>query len=549
MVKHQPLQYYEPQLCLSCLTGIYGCRWKRYQRSHDDTTKWELLWFSILTLTFFLTFTWFYFWWEVHNDYNEFNWFLYNRTGHWDDWSIPILITTAAGFTYITSLLILALCHITVGQQMNLHWLHKGFLATILIATVTAMVSIQEMWHGEWEVLYISLQATAPFLHIGALGAVTLLAWIVAGQFARSDKAIFQMLLIVAYLAVAIALYLVPLTISSPCIMERKDLGVKPRIIGHRGAPMLAPENTLMSFQRALERQTYGLEADVMVSYDGIPFLMHDRTLRRTTNIDNVFPELSALHSSMINWTILERLNAGEWFLKTDPYWTVGSLPSHDSTEAENQSVCKLTELLLLAKEFNATLLLNVHPLPSEHPYSNTYINITVNTILASGIAENLVIWLSDNDRDLVREIAPGFHQASGIKRDLKSLRDRGITVLNLRYTDINGDNIRKYREDNMTLNTYVVNEPWLYSVLWCAGIQSVTSDAPHILRKVPFPVWLLSPDEYHIIWITSDIVSLTVIVGVFILQKWRLGSIRTYNPEPIMLTLPFANNQGTSGS
>ncbi len=39
MVKHQPLQVYERQLCLSCLTGIYGCRWKRYQRSHDDTSK------------------------------------------------------------------------------------------------------------------------------------------------------------------------------------------------------------------------------------------------------------------------------------------------------------------------------------------------------------------------------------------------------------------------------------------------------------------------------------------------------------------------------
>ncbi|XP_071274001.1 glycerophosphodiester phosphodiesterase domain-containing protein 5 [Agelaius tricolor] len=74
MVKHQPLQYYEPQLCLSCLTGIYGCRWKRYQRSHDDTTKWERLWFLILTSSFFLTLVWFYFWWEVHNDYNEINW-------------------------------------------------------------------------------------------------------------------------------------------------------------------------------------------------------------------------------------------------------------------------------------------------------------------------------------------------------------------------------------------------------------------------------------------------------------------------------------------
>uniref|UniRef100_A0A2I3GQZ8 Glycerophosphodiester phosphodiesterase domain containing 5 n=4 Tax=Catarrhini TaxID=9526 RepID=A0A2I3GQZ8_NOMLE len=126
MVRHQPLQYYEPQLCLSCLTGIYGCRWKRYQRSHDDTTPWERLWFLLLTFTFGLTLTWLYFWWEVHNDYDEFNWYLYNRMGYWSDWPVPILVTTAAAFAYIAGLLVLALCHIAVGQQMNLHWLHKA---------------------------------------------------------------------------------------------------------------------------------------------------------------------------------------------------------------------------------------------------------------------------------------------------------------------------------------------------------------------------------------------------------------------------------------
>ncbi|OCT93338.1 glycerophosphodiester phosphodiesterase domain-containing protein 5 isoform X2 [Xenopus laevis] len=543
MVKHQPLQYYEPQLCLSCLTGIYGCRWKRYQRSHDDTTRWELLWFVILTFTFFLTLTWFYFWWEVHNDYNEFNWFLYNRTGHWDDWSIPILLITAAGFTYITALLILALGHIAVGQQMNLHWLHKGFLGVILIATVIAMVSIEEMWEEEWDVLFISFQATAPFLHIGAVGAITLLAWIIAGQFARSEKAIFQMFIIITYLAVVIALYLVPLTISSPCLMEKKDLGMKPRIIGHRGAPMLAPENTIMSFQRALEHQAYGLEADVMISYDGVPFLMSDHTLKRTTNINNVFPELSFLHSSMINWTDLERLNAGDWFVKTDPFWTASSLSPSDATKAENQSVCKLSELLVLAKEHNATLLLKVQPVPFDHPYASSYINITVTTILTSGISENLVIWLSDTERALVTDMAPGFQLASDLKRDVKSLRETGITLLNLRYTDVTTEDIREYRADNLTLNTYTVNEPWLYSVLWCSGVQSVTSDAPHILSKVPFPVWLMPPDEYYIIWITSDVISFTVIVGVFILQKWRLGSIRTYNPEQIMLSAAVRRN------
>jgi hypothetical protein len=43
---------------------------------------------------------------------------------------------------------------------------------------------------------------------------------------------------------------------------------------------------------------------------------MHDATLRRTTNVEQVFPELARRPASMLNWTILQRLNAGQWFLK-----------------------------------------------------------------------------------------------------------------------------------------------------------------------------------------------------------------------------------------
>uniref|UniRef100_A0A8C5PCV6 Glycerophosphodiester phosphodiesterase domain containing 5 n=1 Tax=Leptobrachium leishanense TaxID=445787 RepID=A0A8C5PCV6_9ANUR len=537
MVKHQPLQYYEPQLCLSCLTGIYGCRWKRYQRSHDDTTKWEILWLTILAITFFLTLIWFYFWLEVGNDFYEFNWFLYNSTGKWDDWSIPILITTAAGFTYITALLVLALCHIAVGQQLNLHWLHKAFLVVILGSTVLAMASIEQIWAEEWEVLVISLQATGPFLHIGALVVVSMLAWIVAGQFARSEKAIFQICIILVYLAVVIALYLVPLTISSPCIMDRKELGRRPSVVANRGVPMLAPENTLLSFKRALDYDIIGFEADVMISYDGTPFLMRDSTLRRTTDIEAVFPLLASEHPSMVNWTDLERLNAGEWFLKDDPFWSASSLSPSESFEAGNQSVCKLVDLLQLVKERNVSVLLRPHPVPSEHPHYGNEISIIVNTILASGIPQGNVIWLSDRDRQLVEDLAPGFQQASDVRKDFKHLRDRGITMLSLRYTQVSDEDIRESASHNITLNVCTVNKPWLYSVLWCAGVKSVASDAANVLSKVPFPVWLMTPDEYKLIWITSDLISFTVIVGVFILQKWRLGSIRTYNPEQIMLS------------
>lgn len=50
------------------------------------------------------------------------------------------------------------------------------------------------------------------------------------------------MLMFTAYLAVVVALYLVPLSISSPCIMDKAALGPKPAILGHRGAPMVSTD-------------------------------------------------------------------------------------------------------------------------------------------------------------------------------------------------------------------------------------------------------------------------------------------------------------------
>nr|XP_014354025.1 PREDICTED: glycerophosphodiester phosphodiesterase domain-containing protein 5 [Latimeria chalumnae] len=361
-------------------------------------------------------------------------------------------------------------------------------VTVILVATMVAMISIEQLWDEEWDTLLLSFQATAPFLHIGAVAAVTMLAWMIAGQFARAEKVFFQIFILIAYIAIVVALYLVPLTISSPCIMKKKDLSPRPAIIGHRGAPMLAPENTVMSFQKAIEQHVSGLQADVAVSQDGVPFLMHDETLRRTTNVKEVFPERALEYSYTFNWTDLEKLNAGRWFLQSDPFWTADSLSPLDSIAVQNQSICKLAELLRLAKEHNKSAILNILLPPADHPHRSGYINITLDTILKSGIPQ-------------------------GLNDDLE------------------------FTAWNLSTNLYTVNEPWLYSVLWCAGVQSVTSDASHLLNKVLSPVWLMSPEEYYLIWITSDVISFTIILGVFILQKWRLGSIRTYNPEQIMLS------------
>lgn len=51
-------------------------------------------------------------------------------------------------------------------------------------------------------------------------------------------------------------------------------------------------------------------------STDGVPFLMHDEELTRTTNVQAVFPERAALNSTAFNWTDLQQLDAGSWFLE-----------------------------------------------------------------------------------------------------------------------------------------------------------------------------------------------------------------------------------------
>lgn len=59
---------------------------------------------------------------------------------------------------------------------------------------------------------------------------------------------------------------------------------VNSRLIAHRGAPLLAPENTLPSFQAAVEHGATWIEVDVKLTKDMHPVIIHDDAVDRTTN-------------------------------------------------------------------------------------------------------------------------------------------------------------------------------------------------------------------------------------------------------------------------
>ncbi|XP_033970248.1 glycerophosphodiester phosphodiesterase domain-containing protein 5 isoform X2 [Trematomus bernacchii] len=538
MVKHQPLQVYEKQLFVSFVTGIYGCRWKRYQRSQEDSSRWECTWFIILCSSFLLVLFWAYFWLVAQNDFNEFNWSVYNRSGAWSDETIPILAPTTVGFSYITFLMILALFHISLGQQLNLYWVHKiGVLAT-LFTTISGVVSVDDIWGDEWDILLVSLQSTAPFLHIGALATVTAISWLVAGYVVRRDRSNFQVTVLVIYFIILLAVYLAPLTFSCPCIMDRHTLRPRPDIIGRRGAPMLAPENTIVSFNRALQNGASSLEADVTISVDGVPFLMRDRTLRRTTDVGKVFPARQFEDASLFNWTEIHSLNAGQWFLKSDPYWTVETLTARDRLRIGNQTVCSLVDMLRLAARANGSALLDIRRPPPEHPRHRSWFMDTLWAVQKAGISPKRVTWTPDTDRGRVR----GLPQSANEKLSLEEIRQRGITSLTLHYSKASHTDIQEYLAHNVSVTMSAVNAPWLYSVLWCSGVSSVSSDAPQVLRKVPYPIWLMSRSAYRFIWLTSDLVSIALVIGIFCFQnyhmiRWKMSGMQHYNPEQIVLS------------
>ncbi len=92
----------------------------------------------------------------------------------------------------------------------------------------------------------------------------------------------------------------------------------QPAIIGHRGAPGHAPENTIYGFERALELGADVLEMDIWMTGDEKVVVMHDRTVDRTTDGSGPVAE----HS----WDEIRELDAGHYY-RTGP---VGDYPYRD---------------------------------------------------------------------------------------------------------------------------------------------------------------------------------------------------------------------------
>lgn len=135
---------------------------------------------------------------------------------------------------------------------------------------------------------------------------------------------------------------------------EVRDYVKKDIIIAHRGSTFWTPEETEASYRWARNIGADYLELDLQRTKDGFLMALHDNNLRRTSNIESVFPGREDLPVSEFTLAELRQLDAGSWFNYENP---------ENAREGfANQKVCTLEEVLKIAEGYRIKRDVNGDP-------------------------------------------------------------------------------------------------------------------------------------------------------------------------------------------
>ena len=245
-------------------------------------------------------------------------------------------------------------------------------------------------------------------------------------------------------------------------------LSTLPRLIGHRGAKESAPENTLASIRAAARQGATWVEVDVALTRDGVPVVLHDETLERTTSGTGALADT--------DWADLQRLDAGSWF---DARFAGERVPSFDAL---------LNLVLELGLGFNA----EIKPTPGRGvETAETALNA-----LKRRWPSNRPLLVSSFEPeclDVAKALAPEIPRGYLLwdpPADWAAIADRvGAATLNVEQGRQSAESIAAYRATGRPVLAYTVNDAARARTLFGWGVSTVFTDAPGRLAEALGPV------------------------------------------------------------
>ena len=239
---------------------------------------------------------------------------------------------------------------------------------------------------------------------------------------------------------------------------------VLPRVIGHRGTPKQAPENTLAGFAMAARHGVPWVELDVQLTRDEKPVVFHDEELDRTSTGQGklVESELSYLRT----------LDAGAWFA---PEFRGERLPTWE-------------EVLdcLIANRLGVNIEIKADDDRAER---------TAEVALAIAQARwpahlpaPLVTSFSRKAIEASRRFAPDWPRglvADAPPPDWREFLGREkCASLHVRTASLDEAKVREIKQAGYAVLAWVVDEPATAHQLWNWGVDSIFSDRPEEMLR-----------------------------------------------------------------
>jgi glycerophosphoryl diester phosphodiesterase len=238
-----------------------------------------------------------------------------------------------------------------------------------------------------------------------------------------------------------------------------------PRVIGHRGACGLAPENTVASFRKAAELGVRWVEFDVHLSADGVPVVIHDDTVNRTTSGRGKVAKLSLAE--------LQALDAGTWF----------------GRRFEGERVPTLEAIVTLLGKLGLGAVVEIKPSPGAEIETA---EATVRLLLErwpDQLPPPMVSSFEIPALERAHEVAPGIARAllvgrvrDGWQQEIDRL---GCSALHADQEKLDAKTVASVTRAGLPLFAYTVNEAARAADLFSWGVAAVFSDRPDLIEPV----------------------------------------------------------------
>ncbi|WP_104167572.1 glycerophosphodiester phosphodiesterase family protein [Arthrobacter sp. SX1312] len=258
---------------------------------------------------------------------------------------------------------------------------------------------------------------------------------------------------------------------------------VGPILVGHRGAAGTAPENTVAAFKDGRASGADFIEIDVQLSADGVPFLFHDDTPARTTNVEDVFPGRAGDPITSFTWAELQQLDVGSYF---DGRFIGEKIPHLDDAATV---ATRNTGVYIEIKS------------PRNSPGIEALVAGELNTDPAWQKLVNAnkvqVLGFDESSNRTFAALAPEveLQQLTGVVPGSEVLAEWATFVdsVGANYRGLTAADVARVKDAGLVMGVYTVNSPEAVQAVVDLGVDVVTTDFPiqnsRYLRGLPvFP-------------------------------------------------------------